>query len=54
MIGKLFNVYVPMHYPAIFKTAKNDNFHMTKCDICYFCSKHRLRVHVRTTSFKRF
>ena len=38
-----------MQYTAIFHGCKNGNFSVKKCYIfSYFCSNHRLRVHVRT------
>ena len=47
----------PMQYTAIFHGCKNDNFqiHFRKIVIFFlFLLKHRLRVHVRTTSLRRF
>ena len=44
-----------VQYSAIFHGCKNDNFQMKIFDIfSYFCSKHRLWVHVRTASMRRF
>ena len=38
-----------------FTVVKKDNFQMKKCDIfLIFTLKHRLWVHVRTDSFRRF
>ena len=38
----------PMQYTAIFQGCKKDNFQMKDCDVfLYFCSKHRLWVHVQ-------
>ena len=39
---------LPMQYAAIFTGCKNDNFQIQK--LIFFCSKHKLRVHVRTAS----
>ena len=39
-----------VQYTAIFHGCKNDNFQMIF--FSYFCSKHRLWVHVRTASVK--
>ena len=45
----------PIQYTAIFHSFKNDYCQMKSFDIfSYFCSKHRLCVHVRTASVKRF
>ena len=42
-------VNMPMQYAAIFHGCKIENFKMKKIDIfSYFCSKHRLWVHVRS------
>ena len=62
-----FEVYVcifPLHshyanmsvqYTAIFHGYKNDYFQLKNCDFFpYLCSKHRLWVHVRTASVRRF
>ena len=47
-------VYKPIQNTAIFKTVKQDNFRMKKCDIfLIFALKHRLWVLVRTTSMRR-
>ena len=44
-----------MQYTVIFDGCKNDNFQMKNCNIfSYFSSKHRLWVHVRTASLRRF
>ena len=44
-----------VQYTAIFDDCKNDNFQMKIFDIFpFFCSKHRLWVHVRTASVRRF
>ena len=38
-----------MQYTVIFKVVKNENFQKKSFDIfSYFCSKHRLWVHIRT------
>ena len=45
----------PMQYTAIFQGCKNDNLQMKKMlYFSYFCSKHRLWVHVRTASLGQF
>ena len=45
----------PMQYTGIFHCCKNVNFEMKKCDIfSCFCSKHRLLIHVKTASVRRF
>ena len=42
---------LPMQLTEIFLALKFDNFQLKKNDIfSYFCSKHRLWVHVRTAS----
>ena len=42
---------LPMQYTEFFSVVKNGNFQLKKFDIfSYFCSKHRLWVHVRTAS----
>ena len=49
--------YVNMseQYTAIFHGCKNDNFQMIFLKyFSYFCSKHRLWVHVRTASVRRY
>ena len=44
-----------VQYTALFHGCKNDNFQMIFFYIFfYFCSKHRLWVHVRTASARRF
>ena len=44
-----------VQYTAIFHGCKNDNFQMIFFKyFSYFCSKHRLWVHVRTASARRF
>ena len=37
-----------------FTAEKYDNFQMKKIEIFFFCSKHRLLVHVRTALMRRF
>ena len=45
----------PLLYTAIFSTLKIDNLQMKKCDIfSYYCSKHKLWVHVRAATLCRF
>ena len=47
--------YMHMQYTAIFHGCKKNNFQMkNNCIFSYFCSKHRLMVHVRITSLSRF
>ena len=41
---------MPMQYTEIFKVVKNDISVEIFCYFSYFCSKHRLWVHVRTAS----
>ena len=44
-----------MYYTAIFHGCKIDCFQMKNCDrFSCFCSKHKLWVHVRTASVRRF
>ena len=46
---------MPVQYTAIFYGCKNDNFQIIFFGyFSYFCSKHRLWVHVRTASARRF
>ena len=42
----------PMQYTAIFHSDKNVNFQKKFFFFSYFCSKHRLWVHIRTASFE--
>ena len=45
----------PIQYTLIFHGCKNDNFFFFFFLLfSYFCSKHRLWVHVRTASLRRF
>ena len=45
----------PVQCTATFHGLKNDNVQIKNCDIfLIFCSKHRLCVHVRTASLRRF
>ena len=45
----------PMEYTAIFHCCENDNFQMKQKMISFlFSPKHRLWVHVRTSSVRRF
>ena len=39
---------MPMQYTEIFSVVKNETFIRKKKKFSYFCSKHRLWVHVRT------
>ena len=50
LVGRFYNVNVYNMY--ILLPSKNENFQIKNSDIfSYFCSKHRLRVFVRTASF---
>ena len=53
--GNIHYENTPMQHTAIFHGCKNDNFRLIFCfNIFIFLLKHRLWVHVRTASLRRF